>query len=435
VYELNTVFLGFDQRLVTPLVNRLERMGNECNILSPSDLGASHPDVIVYGEVTNLAAIANARARFPYACIVAIGQMKLGAGNLAKLAELSVRWLDQGTSIVQIATTITNGLAGLGMNFETSGGRQPSESSLLHLAKQADGHGNGKNVFLVKRLNAAIESGFYWLSDPKRFSVCVSSGAGCILKVTGLTCKHCYTGICPFQGNLTTQEIVGQFVLTYEDAPTRHGYESRLSMMAQSEALLNLPEVIPAWHQLTRQYGRLPISFSTVGFLDPIRQLSEENLSGLDFSTIQITMPYGDEEQRQQLLPATTGENSAELTVPALLKFAKSKNRPLVYNVSMIGGPDPWQNNRPTDARKLAAFCRRFDPSLAHTIVKVSDYNGDGKGLSIRFRGGSKRSKHQYIRTLLDEGVTVRVGLTLGASKNAGCGEMLCRILPALPAR
>ncbi|HSV29089.1 MAG TPA: 23S rRNA (adenine(2503)-C(2))-methyltransferase RlmN, partial [Candidatus Omnitrophota bacterium] len=117
--------------------------------------------------------------------------------------------------------------------------------------------------------------------DGQRGSVCISSQVGCTL-----TCKFCHTGTQVLVRNLTSAEIVGQFLAardTYGEWPTPDDTNRLLSnivMMGMGEPLFNFDNVATALKILMDGEGvavsKRRITLSTAGVVPMMKRCGEE---------------------------------------------------------------------------------------------------------------------------------------------------------------
>ncbi len=113
------------------------------------------------------------------------------------------------------------------------------------------------------------------LHKPGRFSVCLSSQAGC-----AMACDFCATGRLGLSRHLTAAEIVACFVAVRDSAWEEGGAVTGAVFMGQGEPFHNYDEVLQAARVLSDSCGgrisAKAISISTVGLVPQIRRFATE---------------------------------------------------------------------------------------------------------------------------------------------------------------
>ncbi|MFM8341496.1 MAG: 23S rRNA (adenine(2503)-C(2))-methyltransferase RlmN, partial [Methylomonas sp.] len=134
-----------------------------------------------------------------------------------------------------------------------------------------------------------------------KYSICLSSQVGC-----AMNCAFCFTGEQGLKRNLTTSEIVGQFLQAWRWlANNRAGEERILNIvfMGQGEPLHNFDAVKKACEIFLSQYGTSvgvqKITISTAGYIPGLKRWSDEiprvNLA------LSLHSPFA--EKRNELIP------------------------------------------------------------------------------------------------------------------------------------
>jgi adenine C2-methylase RlmN of 23S rRNA A2503 and tRNA A37 len=440
-------FLGVSSELIELLLRGLKEF--QFNVDSTETVGKA--DLVICGTMNHLVSLAGWLRRRGQLVLV-VANVNPTVENLCQLANMSVSCLDADIttdiSYTQLVMTVASLLAR---------GKQDNAGPVTHLMKCMDQFGNGKNLQLVPRLSngtlkrRTVETGFYWLHGEdgfntklsggmfgtgmrfeRKLSFCVSSQAGCSLAGDN-ACLHCLTGRGKFAGNLTWEEIVAQVEIALLDSPLiaaellvpNRRTALHVSFMGEGEPLHNLANVMAAIRYLNSNYPRMAFSLSTVGVAEGIETLLEENLEGISLQP-QLSGHYYD-ERRVEFIPFAVGPNELELTLPLMLKLAKKLGQRLSINTVMIGGPNGWQNNRAEDATKLIELCRPY--GLGNFRLKLSPFNGEGRGLKVRFSAGAPDA---FAARAQELGARVQIVKSMGTAKQAGCGSLITHILPAI---
>jgi len=134
-----------------------------------------------------------------------------------------------------------------------------------------------------------------------KYSICLSSQVGC-----AMNCSFCFTGKQGLKRNLTTSEIIGQFLMAWRWlAENRPGEERILNIvfMGQGEPLHNFDSVKKACEIFLSQHGTSigiqKITISTAGYIPGLKRWSEE-IPGVNLA-LSLHSPF--EEKRNELIP------------------------------------------------------------------------------------------------------------------------------------
>lgn len=133
----------------------------------------------------------------------------------------------------------------------------------------------------------------------KRFTVCLSTQVGC-----GMNCSFCYTGTQGLKRNLSSGEIVGQYMAAtnWLKTKTPKAMSPSIVFMGQGEPLHNSEEVLQAIKVLndrrTLGVGTRQMTLSTVGFLPGLKKLKA--FPKINFA-LSLHSPF--DEERVQLIP------------------------------------------------------------------------------------------------------------------------------------
>lgn len=133
----------------------------------------------------------------------------------------------------------------------------------------------------------------------KRFTVCLSTQVGC-----GMNCSFCYTGTQGLKRNLTSGEIVGQYIVakSWLKNKNQNALNPSIVFMGQGEPLHNVKEVEQAIRVLndpgTLGVGHRQMTLSTVGHLPGLKETSD--FPKINFA-LSLHSPF--DEERNELIP------------------------------------------------------------------------------------------------------------------------------------
>lgn len=158
--------------------------------------------------------------------------------------------------------------------------------------------GDGTVKFLL-RLRDGLEIETVLIPFHKRFTVCLSTQVGC-----GMNCSFCYTGTQGYKRNLSSDEIVGQFIVArnWLIQKNKSSLTPSIVFMGQGEPLHNVDEVLQGIKILNDPLfigiGHRQMTLSTVGYLPGLNRIKE--FPKINFA-LSLHSPF--DEERTQLIP------------------------------------------------------------------------------------------------------------------------------------
>src|SRR5437763_4665105 len=166
----------------------------------------------------------------------------------------------------------------------------------LEIVERATDPSDGFVKYLFRLQDGAVaEAVRIPLEAAGRFTVCLSSQAGC-----AMGCTFCATGRLGLQRNLDPWEIVAQFVAVRDEAP---GPVTGAVFQGQGEPLHNYDAVMRAAAILSHPCGgriaAKSITISTVGLVPAIERLAAERLP----YRLIVSMTSAIDARRCELLP------------------------------------------------------------------------------------------------------------------------------------
>ncbi len=191
------------------------------------------------------------------------------------------------------------------------------------------------------------------IPETDRGAVCMSSQIGCTL-----TCQFCHTGTQRLVRNLTSGEIVSQFMLardSYGEWPSSREPRrlTNIVMMGMGEPLYNFDNVSKALHIIMDEEGinvsRRRITLSTAGVVPMIPRVGSE--LGVQLA---ISLHAVDDDLRNEIVPINRKYPIAEL-LDACRAYPKARNsRRITFEYVMLRNV----NDSPADARELVRLIR-----------------------------------------------------------------------------
>jgi 23S rRNA (adenine2503-C2)-methyltransferase len=241
------------------------------------------------------------------------------------------------------------------------------------------------------------------LEVPGRFSVCLSSQAGC-----AMGCTFCATGRLGLIRNLEPWEMLAQFVAVRDEAP---GTVTSALFQGQGEPLHNYNAVMRAAEILSDPCGgrveRRSITISTVGMAPAIRRFTAERKP----YRLIVSLTSAIDERRRELLPSAAAWPVAELVDALRAHQLSSGGRARVAWV-VLGGINTGQD-------EVDALKHHFDGvPLRLNLIDVNDARPDG------YRRATDEELSRFRDALRDAGIAVVRRYSGGAAKHAACGML-----------
>jgi len=237
-------------------------------------------------------------------------------------------------------------------------------------------------------------------------TVCVSSQVGCPMR-----CAFCATGQMGLTRNLTSDEILDQFLIAKREAKSR-GITGNLNVvfMGMGEPLLNLESVIPAIKVLIdpKRHGLSPsrVTVSTSGILPGLEKLRAEKLGiGLALSLHAPT-----DELRSKLMPANTAYPLAGLM--AHLRKWEKEGVEILYEYILI----EEVNDRIEDAEALAKLLKGRNAKV--NLIPLNPVPNSA------LKRPSKNRMHRFLEIMEKAGIAVTLRHTKGDDIQAACGQL-----------
>jgi 23S rRNA (adenine2503-C2)-methyltransferase len=251
------------------------------------------------------------------------------------------------------------------------------------------------------------------LERPNRYSVCVSSQAGC-----ALACAFCATGRLGLARNLEAWEIVEQVRLvraTLERAPRRiHG----VVFQGMGEPLANIERVIEAIRVLcdpsALAIDARAMTVCTSGLPSGIRRLARE----VPKVRLGLSIASARADVRRRLMPITVAHPLDDV-IDAVEEHTRITGIAPMWAVTPLAGV----NDTEDDARSLAELVGHFiERTGIRPRVSVVPYNSivDDGGTDPFGRGDVT----EFVKRLVQHGVHAHIRYSGGADIAAACGQL-----------
>ncbi len=242
------------------------------------------------------------------------------------------------------------------------------------------------------------------IPEADRATLCVSTQVGCAVR-----CRFCASGLEGLVRNLTSGEIVEQFLHARERLGERP--LTNLVVMGMGEPLHNAEALIRALHVLNAEwgprFGARRITVSTSGVLRGIARLAEEDAQW----NLALSLHAPNDEVRAELIPHR-GVGSVDEILQAGRDYARAKHRRVTIEYVLLAGV----NDRPAHATELAA---NLAGSGFH--VNLIPYNPVA---GLGYHSPEPRDVDEFARLLETGGTAVTVRRQRGDQIAAACGQL-----------
>ena len=245
---------------------------------------------------------------------------------------------------------------------------------------------------------------------PTRAAGCISSQVGC-----AMGCDFCATTQTGFERNLTSGEIVEQFIRLRREARAAGRTLRTVVFMGMGEPMLNLKNVIAAVRRMADPalgaLGWRQITISTVGIVPGIEELREAEL-GVHLA---LSLHAPDDATRADLLPMGRRFDVAEV-LAAADRYQASSGRITTIQYCLLAGV----NDSLAQARDLSRL-------LAGRVMHVNllRYNPTGLSLLGRTYAPSSMEKTEaFLAELRAHGTVAHLRRARGPDIDAACGQL-----------
>lgn len=245
-----------------------------------------------------------------------------------------------------------------------------------------------------------------------RFSVCLSSQAGC-----AMACDFCATGRLGLTRHLTPAEIVGCFLAVRADARAHGGDLTGAVFMGQGEPFHNYDGVLQAARVLSHSCGARisakAISISTVGLVPQLRRFARE---GVKYRLV-VSLTSAIEDRRAQLLPVAGRFPLADLR-DAVREVAENTGRTVTLAWVVMGGV----NTGDDEVEALRRFVHGLPVRV--NLIDVNDAREGG------YRRATPQELSRFRDGLSTLGVPIVRRYSVGRDQASACGMLAARHQP-----
>lgn len=273
---------------------------------------------------------------------------------------------------------------------------------------------DGTRKFLMK-FEDGQEVECVHIPEADRGSLCMSSQVGC-----SLTCTFCHTGTQKLTRNLTTADIVGQFMAARDafgewPSPNEGRIISNIVMMGMGEPLLNYDNVAKALKIIMDEEGiklsKRKITLSTSGIVPFIQQCGED--LGVNLA---VSLHAVRDELRDEIVPINKKWKIAEL-LEACRKYYgytddQSGWRRITFEYVMLRDV----NDSLADAKELVRLLKGIRAKV--NLIPFNKWPG-----SI-YECSTPEQIEAFSKVLEDAGLAAPIRRPRGADIMAACGQL-----------
>ena len=270
------------------------------------------------------------------------------------------------------------------------------------ISKYESKDGSTKYLFQLPDKNL-VETVFMHESNQygkMRNTLCISSSIGC-----PLGCKFCATGQMGLLRNMTTGEIVEQFLQV--DKITKI---NNVVFMGMGEPLLNYDNVKKAIEIISdkngRTLGRRKIVISTSGIPGKIYQLTDQIAS----IRLAISLHTGEQRKRDFLMPGLKVHTLTELR-KAINYYTRNTGNTVTIEYLLL----KEVNDNISDVQSLIDFLKK----LKFVKVNLIRYNPVPH---VKFKVSKK--ENLFLRSLQKNGIRATLRKSKGPDISAACGQL-----------
>jgi 23S rRNA (adenine2503-C2)-methyltransferase len=244
----------------------------------------------------------------------------------------------------------------------------------------------------------------------ERMTLCISTQIGC-----ALDCTFCATASMGFLRNLTTGEILNQFLTAQANCEKPI---TNIVFMGMGEPMLNYDNVMAAVDILTDQTGiglsPKRITLSTAGYANHIRRMADEDRK----IKLALSLHSLRDEVRTALMPITKKFNTEEL-ISALEYYNKKTKKSVMLEYIVFTGV----NDTAQDVQLLVKASRRLDCRVNLIPFHSIEFTNP-QGYSASLHGASKEGLEKFWQQLRDHEVITFIRHSAGVDIDAACGQL-----------
>ncbi|NPA42238.1 MAG: 23S rRNA (adenine(2503)-C(2))-methyltransferase RlmN [Aquificae bacterium] len=250
------------------------------------------------------------------------------------------------------------------------------------------------------------------IKERDHLTLCVSSQIGC-----AVGCTFCATALDGLKRNLSTEEIVDQFLQVQKDIDSKI---RNVVFMGMGEPLANYDNVRKAVEIMVSPWGldlsKRRVTISTSGLVAQLRRMSKDPL--MSELNLAVSLNSPDPKKRLEIMPLTK-TNTLEELMEVLKTYPLPRYRRITLEYVLIKGV----NDSDRDARELVKLIGRHRKRFK---VNLIPFNPDP---NLPFERPSLERVLKFQKILWDAGISTFVRFSKGADVFGACGQLRSRRL------
>ncbi len=268
---------------------------------------------------------------------------------------------------------------------------------------------NTSKIVFVTYDNRFIEA--VVISDNDRNTLCISTQVGC-----PLDCKFCATGVMGYKRNLTSAEIIDQYLIACKEFGKNN--ITNIVYMGMGEPLLNYDNTLRSLDILTNELSlgvsRNRITVSTAGITPRIIDLADNGPR----IKLALSLHSTFNDIRSKIMPINN-KYPLDMVIDALKYYTSKVKSRVTFEYTLLKGI----NDRNEDVKGIAKICSQI-PSKINIIPFNSIKHIEPNGISAELEPTSKEEMYLFADKLRNKNITVMIRDTQGDDIAAACGQL-----------
>lgn len=283
--------------------------------------------------------------------------------------------------------------------------------------KQVQHSADGTKKFLFELLDGRVIESVLIPSEmieadghPRRRTLCISTQVGC-----NLGCVFCATATMKLSRNLSTGEIVDQFLQAqlHSEKPI-----TNVVFMGMGEPMNNYNNVMKATQTLNDQRTNMVAprrtTLSTAGVIPGIQRMTDERR----IIKLAVSLHATTQETRLKLMPIAKKYTLDQLLVSLDAYYQKTR-KSVTYEYIVFKG----LNDSLDDVRRMGRLTRRMPSKVNLIPFHAIDFTNP-TGISAELEPASPERFQWFVDQLRKEDVQVLVRSSSGLDIDAACGQL-----------
>ncbi|MEE8342038.1 MAG: 23S rRNA (adenine(2503)-C(2))-methyltransferase RlmN [Candidatus Neomarinimicrobiota bacterium] len=241
------------------------------------------------------------------------------------------------------------------------------------------------------------------MKEKRRNTICLSSQVGC-----ALGCEFCATGTMGIKRDLSTGEIIAQYLLLLNESDKPI---TNVVFMGMGEPFLNYENVIKAAELLNQStginLGARHITISTAGIIPRIQQFAKEKQR----YKLAISLNGSTQEQRLKTMPIAK-KYPIDILINAVKDYHNATKRYATFEYVLLADI----NDSEIDAKRLVNLISDIPCKL--NVIPYNEIGG-------KFDRPRDEKIREFLSNLTNAPFVVTTRWSKGADINAGCGQLV----------